>query len=296
MTESVHIGCLQTRLDGSTEDNLERIETGMQEAARQDIQLLVLPELHQGPYFCQNEDASVFDRAEPIPGPTTEHLGRLAQRHGLVLVASLFERRMEGIFHNTAVVFDRDGQIAGLYRKMHIPDDPGYYEKFYFSPGDQDGFQPIDTSVGRLGVLICWDQWFPEAARLMALAGAEILVYPTAIGWDIKDAASEQARQLEAWQTVQRGHAVANHLPLICCNRTGWEAHPREQGNGSQFWGHSFICDAQGAWLARTDEQTEGLLSAQWDRTLTRDLRRIWPFFRDRRIDAYQGLTTRSQK
>ncbi|HKZ16996.1 MAG TPA: carbon-nitrogen hydrolase, partial [Geobacteraceae bacterium] len=254
--------------------------------------LVVLQELHAGPYFCQSEDTSHFDMAEPIPGPSTELLGAAAAQCGVVLVASLFERRAPGLYHNTAVVFEKDGTVAGKYRKMHIPDDPAYYEKFYFTPGDL-GFNPISTSVGNIGVLVCWDQWYPEAARLMALAGAQILVYPTAIGWDPADGAEEKKRQLEAWITIQRAHAVANGIPVIAVNRVGYEAAPGSDDNGIQFWGNSFVAGCQGEILAQGPDDKEELLVAGIDLTRSEDVRRIWPFLRDRRIDAYQDLLRR---
>jgi N-carbamoylputrescine amidase len=263
-------------------------------AARASCQLVVLPELHQAGYFCQREDATCFELAETVPGPTTEHLGHLAAAAGLVIIGSVFERRAAGVYHNTAVVLDSDGSLAGVYRKMHIPDDPGYYEKFYFTPGDL-GFTPVDTAVGRLGALVCWDQWFPEAARLMALAGAELLLYPTAIGWDRADAEDERRRQLDAWRTVQRGHAVANGLPLIACNRVGFEPAPEATSpeDGIQFWGSSFVCGPQGEVLASASETDAEDLIVDIDLGRAESVRRIWPFFRDRRIDAYGDLLQR---
>ncbi|ROR32670.1 carbon-nitrogen hydrolase [Inmirania thermothiophila] len=288
--DTLPIALVQQRCDGAPEANLARSLDGIAEAARAGAALVVLPELHRTPYFCQREDVAAFDLAEPVPGPTTERLAEAARTHGVVVVASVFERRAPGLCHNTAVVLDRDGRIAGRYRKMHIPDDPGYHEKFYFTPGDL-GFRPVDTAVGRLGVLVCWDQWYPEAARLMALAGAELLLYPTAIGFDPAEPADEQARQLEAWRTVQRGHAVANGLPLAACNRTGFEPAPDGAG-GIRFWGASFVCGPQGEWLASAGEE-ETVLLAEIDRGRTEAVRRIWPFLRDRRIDAYAGLARR---
>lgn len=264
----------------------------IRQAATAGAQLVVLQELHTGPYFCQTEQTGQFDRAETIPGPSTGLFGRLAAELGIVLVTSLFERRAPGLYHNTAVVFERDGSIAGTYRKMHIPDDPGFYEKFYFTPGDL-GFTPIKTSVGNLGVLVCWDQWYPEAARLMALAGADLLIYPTAIGWDPADDDAEKERQREAWITVQRGHAIANGLPLIAVNRVGFEASPDPRAQGIQFWGSSFVAGPQGEFLAQGSCDREELLLAEIDRGRSENVRRIWPFLRDRRIDAYQGLTRR---
>ncbi|MEO0876577.1 MAG: carbon-nitrogen hydrolase, partial [Bacteroidota bacterium] len=255
-------------------------------------QLVVLQELHRGLYFCQTEDTTVFDQGEPIPGPSTERFGQIAAELGLVLVLSLFEKRAPGLYHNTAVVIEKDGQLAGTYRKMHIPDDPAYYEKFYFTPGDL-GFQPIVTSVGTLGVLVCWDQWYPEAARLMALAGAEVLIYPTAIGYELTDSKEEQQRQFDAWLTVQRGHAVANGLPVITVNRTGFEPDPSGHTGGIQFWGQSFVAGPQGELLYTAPEREEAVVVVDIDRERTEEVRRIWPFFRDRRIDAYHGLTKR---
>jgi len=253
---------------------------------------VLLQELHNGPYFCQRESVEVFDQAESIPGPGTARIGNLAEELQLVVVASLFERRAAGLYHNTAVVFDRSAAIAGKYRKMHIPDDPAFYEKFYFTPGDL-GFEPIDTSVGRLGVLVCWDQWYPEAARLMALAGAELLLYPTAIGWDPNDDQAEKDRQRDAWITVQRGHAVANGLPLLACNRTGHEADPSGVGDGIQFWGNSFVAGPQGEFLAQAKTDGRTLLMTDVDLARSEHVRRIWPFLRDRRIDAYADLLKR---
>jgi len=280
----------QTCSDDRTQ-NLTKSCEEIRKAAEQGAQLVLLQELHTGPYFCQTEDTAQFDLAETIPGPSTEQLGALAAELGIVIVASLFERRAPGLYHNTAVVLDADGSIAGRYRKMHIPDDPGFYEKFYFTPGDL-GFRPIDTAVGRLGVLVCWDQWYPEAARLMCLAGAELLLYPTAIGWDPNDDAAEQARQLDAWFTVQRSHAIANGVPLLSCNRVGHEADPSGTTDGIQFWGSSFICGPQGEVLARAGETAETLVT-QIDRRRSEDIRRIWPFLRDRRIDAYDPILRR---
>ncbi|CAK0766781.1 N-carbamoylputrescine amidase [Gammaproteobacteria bacterium] len=277
-----------------TEDrtsNLAASCRGIRSAAAAGARLILLEELHSGVYFCQTEDPRCFDAAESIPGPSTELLGRLASELGVVIVASLFERRAPGLYHNTAVVLETDGQIAGRYRKMHIPDDPGYYEKFYFTPGDL-GFTPIPTSVGRLGVLVCWDQWYPEAARLMALAGADLLLYPTAIGWDPRDPPDERARQHAAWVTLQRGHAIANALPVLACNRVGQEPDPSGQSPGIQFWGGSFIAGPQGEILAQAGEESVTLV-ATLDLTHTEKVRRMWPFLRDRRIDAYHDLTRR---
>ena len=264
--------------------------------------LVLLQELHCTHYFCQTEDTSLFDLAEPLDGPSAQTLARWAKEYNCVLVGSLFEKRAPGVFHNTAVVFERDGTMAGFYRKMHIPDDPGFYEKFYFTPGDavrhdgSSGFTPIRTSVGNLGVLVCWDQWYPEAARLMALAGADLLLYPTAIGWDPNDTAEEQGRQKEAWQLIQRSHAVANHLPVIVANRVGHEADPSGQSEGIRFWGGSFISGQQGNLLAEGDADSAQYLVADVETGRTEYLRRIWPYFRDRRIDAYGGLQHRFLK
>ena len=272
--------------------NLAKLEKNIREVASQGAELVVLQELHNGLYFCQTEDVSVFDQAETIPGPSTELFGKLAAEHGLVLVLSLFEKRAPGLYHNTAVVLEKDGTIAGMYRKMHIPDDPAYYEKFYFTPGDL-GFEPIQTSVGKLGVLICWDQWYPEAARLMALAGAEILIYPTAIGWESTDTTEEKERQRDAWITVQRSHAVANGIPVISCNRVGYEADPSGITKGIQFWGTSFIAGPQGEILTKTSDKKDENLVFDLDLNRTETVRRWWPFFRDRRIDAYHDLIKR---
>ncbi|HIO30002.1 MULTISPECIES: carbon-nitrogen hydrolase [Marinobacter] len=293
------IAAIQQQCSADKDTSLATSERLIRQAATDGAQLVVLQELHATLYFCQTEDTSVFELAEPIPGPTSRRLSALAAELGIVLVGSIFERRMNGVYHNTAVVFERDGNIAGLYRKMHIPDDPGFYEKFYFTPGDasfndgRNGFTPIDTSVGRLGVLVCWDQWYPEAARLMALAGAEVLIYPTAIGWDVTDDPEEQARQLDAWVTVQRGHAVANNLPVIAPNRVGTEPDPSGNSDGIRFWGNSFICGPQGEFLARADDKSETLLSATINRSRSESIRRIWPYFRDRRIDAYGDILKR---
>lgn len=288
----LRVALVQDRDHGSTEANLAAIEAAVARAAEAGARLVLLQELHNGPYFCQHEDTAEFDRAEPIPGPSTERLGALAARHGVVLVASLFERRAAGLYHNTAVVLERDGRLLGRYRKMHIPDDPGFLEKFYFTPGDL-GFTPIETSVGRLGVLVCWDQWYPEAARLMALAGAELLLYPTAIGWDPADADDEKARQREAWITVQRGHAVANGLPVLAVNRVGFEPSPTPGNRGIAFWGSSFIAGPQGEFLARAGTDEPELLVCDVDLARSEAVRRIWPFLRDRRIDAYGDLLKR---
>jgi N-carbamoylputrescine amidase len=272
--------------------NVEASLDGIRTAVARGADLVCLPELHAGPYFCQTEDPGAFDLAEPIPGPTTGQIAALAAELGVVVVASIFERRAAGLYHNTAVVLDADGAIAGRYRKMHIPDDPGYYEKFYFAPGDL-GFQPIDTAVGRLGVLVCWDQWYPEAARLMALAGAEVLLYPTAIGWSDADDPAEQARQREAWVTIQRAHAVANGLPVVVCNRTGHEADPSGATGGIRFWGSSFIAGPQGEVLDQAGPDAAQVLVVDVERRRGEEVRRLWPFLRDRRIDAYADLVRR---
>ncbi len=272
--------------------NIDHSILGIREAAAQGAKLVLLPELHTGPYFCQIENTQYFDLAEPIPGPSTEVFGTLAAELEVVIVISLFEHRAPGIYHNTAVILEADGRMAGRYRKMHIPDDPGFYEKFYFTPGDL-GFTPIDTSVGRLGVLVCWDQWYPEAARLMALAGAELLLYPSAIGWDSHDDEAEKSRQQEAWITIQRGHAIANSLPLLASNRIGLEPDPSQQTPGIQFWGSSFIAGPQGELLAVGPRDEAAVLVAEIDFQRTETLRRIWPYLRDRRIDAYGPLTKR---
>jgi len=290
--KTLKVALLQETDRGSRDANLDAIEAGLREAAAKGAELVLLQELHNGPYFCQHESVDEFDLAETIPGPSTERIGRLAHELKLVVVASIFEKRATGLYHNTAVVFDRSAVIAGKYRKMHIPDDPAFYEKFYFTPGDL-GFDPIDTSVGRLGVLVCWDQWYPEAARLMALAGADLLLYPTAIGWDPKDEQAEKDRQREAWVTVQRGHAVANGLPLLSCNRTGYEADKAGVGNGIQFWGTSFVAGPQGEFLAQAGTDQRELLVVDVDMARSEHVRRIWPFLRDRRIDAYGDLLKR---
>ncbi|HHJ38690.1 MAG: acyltransferase [Methylothermaceae bacteria B42] len=292
MTESFKVAVIQQACHGSWQENMETVCRHIRQAASEGAELVLLPELHGLPYFCQIESTANFDLAETIPGKTTEKLGDLARELNIVIVASVFERRSPGLHHNTSVVLEKDGSIAGIYRKMHIPDDPGFYEKFYFTPGDL-GFQPISTSVAKLGVLVCWDQWFPEAARLMALAGAEILLYPTAIGWDPRDDDGEKRRQLEAWQLSQRAHAVANGLPVASCNRIQLEPDPSHQTPGIHFWGNSFIAGPQGELLAQAGSEEESVLIAQISRRRYEEVRRIWPFFRDRRIDAYQGLTRR---
>ncbi|HBX88177.1 MAG TPA: acyltransferase [Marinilabiliaceae bacterium] len=272
--------------------NINKLERNIANVAAQGAQLVVLQELHNSLYFCQTENTDVFDLAETIPGPSTTWLSRLAKDLKLVIVASLFEKRAPGLYHNTAVVFENDGTIAGKYRKMHIPDDPAYYEKFYFTPGDL-GFEPINTSIGRLGVLVCWDQWYPEAARLMALAGADILIYPTAIGWESTDADDEKKRQQDAWIISQRGHAVANGLPLISVNRVGYEADPSGQTGGIHFWGNSFVAGPQGEILAEAGMAADENLLVEIDLKRSESVRRIWPFLRDRRIDAYGNIVKR---
>ncbi|MGF6492740.1 N-carbamoylputrescine amidase [Luteibacter sp. 621] len=290
--KTLKVALLQETDRGSRDANLDAIESALREAAKAGVELVLLQELHNGPYFCQHESVAEFDRAETIPGPGTDRIGKLAEELKLVVVASIFEKRATGLYHNTAVVFDRSAAIAGKYRKMHIPDDPAFYEKFYFTPGDI-GFEPIQTSVGKLGVLVCWDQWYPEAARLMALAGADLLFYPTAIGWEPNDDDAEKGRQREAWITVQRGHAVANGLPLLSCNRTGYEADPSGVGSGIQFWGSSFVAGPQGEFLAQAGTDGRELLIVDIDMERSEHVRRIWPFLRDRRIDAYGDLTKR---
>lgn len=286
------IGFLQQHNTADTRDNILRLAEGVADLAKRGAELIVLQELHNSLYFCQVESVDNFDLAEPIPGPSTDMFGELAREYGVVIVTSLFERRAPGLYHNTAVVIERDGTIAGKYRKMHIPDDPAYYEKFYFTPGDL-GFHPIDTSVGRLGVMVCWDQWYPEAARLMALQGAEILIYPTAIGYESSDAPEEQQRQRSAWQTVQRGHAVANGLPVVAVNRVGHEPDPSGQTRGITFWGTSFVAGPQGEifYEASTDEEESIIVDI--DMYHSEQVRRWWPFLRDRRIEEYGGITKR---
>lgn len=286
------IGILQQHNIADTKKNIERLAENITDLAQRGAELVVLQELHNSLYFCQTEDVNNFDLAEPIPGPSTDFYGELARKLGIVLVTSLFEKRATGLYHNTAVVIEKDGTIAGKYRKMHIPDDPAYYEKFYFTPGDI-GFHPIDTSVGRLGVLVCWDQWYPEAARLMALQGAEMLIYPTAIGYESSDTEAEQQRQREAWTTVMRGHAVANGLPVIAVNRVGHESDPSEQTGGIQFWGSSFVAGPQGELLYRASDNEEESIILNIDLDHSEQVRRWWPFLRDRRIDEYKAITKR---
>ena len=286
------VGLIQQACSANGYDNRQRLAEHIGAAAKEGAQLVVLQELHNTPYFCQVENVDNFDLAEPIPGPSTDFFGELARQHGIVLVISLFERRAPGLHHNTAVVLEKDGTIAGKYRKMHIPDDPAYYEKFYFTPGDM-GFHPITTSVGKLGVQVCWDQWYPEGARLMALQGADLLIYPTAIGYESSDTPGEQTRQREAWTTVQRGHAVANGLPVITVNRVGHEADPSGQTKGITFWGSSFVAGPQGELLAQASTQDEEVVVVTVDLHRSECVRRWWPFLRDRRIEAFTDLTRR---
>lgn len=291
----IKIGLVQQSNTADIQANIIQLKENIRCCAREGAQLVILQELHNGSYFCQTEDPALFDLAETIPGPSTDTFGALARELGVVLVLSLFEKRAPGLFHNTAVVIEKDGSIAGKYRKMHIPDDPAYYEKFYFTPGDL-GFEPIDTSVGRLGVLVCWDQWYPEAARLMAMRGAEILIYPTAIGWESTDADDEKARQTDAWIISQRAHAVANGLHVVAVNRTGYEADPSGVTNGILFWGNSFVAGPQGELLAELSKKEDQNKVLEIDLSRTEAVRRMWPFFRDRRIDAFDGLTKRFLK
>jgi N-carbamoylputrescine amidase len=286
------IGIIQQANSENVLDNIDRLQVRIKEAASAGAELIVLQELHNGLYFCQVEDPDNFDLAEPVPGPSTELFGKLAKESGVVLVLSLFEKRAAGLYHNTAVVIEKDGTIAGKYRKMHIPDDPAYYEKFYFTPGDL-GFEPIQTSVGKLGVLVCWDQWYPEAARMMALAGAEILIYPTAIGWESTDPEEEKERQLNAWIVSQRAHAVANGLYVVSVNRTGYEPDPSGVTNGIQFWGNSFIAGPQGEYIVKAENNKEEVLVAEISLARSETVRRMWPFLRDRRIDFFHDLTRR---
>jgi len=285
-------GIIQQRNTADMADNISRLVESVRKCASQGAQLIVFQELHNRLYFCQTEDTAYFDWAESIPGPSTDRFSALAKECGVVIVTSLFEKRATGVFHNTAVVLDKNGSIAGKYRKMHIPDDPAYYEKFYFTPGDL-GFNPIQTSVGRLGILVCWDQWFPEAARLMALKGADMLIYPTAIGWDSNDKDKEKKRQQDAWQTVQRGHAITNGLNVVTVNRVGHEPDPSGQTKGIQFWGHSFVCGPQGEIILQAPDYEEYTAIVDIELNRSEHIRRWWPFFRDRRIDAFDGLTKR---
>ena len=286
------IGILQQHNVAERKTNMTRLAQGIADLAARGAKLIILQELHNSLYFCQTEDVDNFALAEPVPGPSTNFFGELAKELGVVIVTSLFERRAPGLYHNTAVVIERNGSIAGKYRKMHIPDDPAYYEKFYFTPGDM-GFEPINTSVGRLGVMVCWDQWYPEAARLMALAGAEILIYPTAIGYAATDDAQEQQRQREAWTTVQRGHAIANGLPLVAVNRVGYEPDPSRLTDGIQFWGSSFVAGPQGELYYQASDNEEESVIVNINLDHSEDVRRWWPFLRDRRIDSYNELTKR---
>lgn len=290
--KQINVGIIQQHNTADIKQNMQRLAESIKSLAQDGANLIVLQELHNGLYFCQTENVDLFDLAESIPGPSTEFYGLLAKELGVVIVTSLFEKRAPGLYHNTAVVIESDGTIAGKYRKMHIPDDPAYYEKFYFTPGDL-GFHPIDTSIGRLGVLVCWDQWYPEAARLMALQGAELLIYPTAIGYESSDSEEEQQRQREAWTTVQRGHAVANGLPVISVNRVGFEPDPSKQTNGIQFWGSSMVVGPQGEFLYRApaDEEVSRIVKVDLERS--EQVRRWWPFLRDRRIDQYGEITKR---
>lgn len=294
----MRVAVIQQKNSTDLQANLDHSLALIRDAADKGAELVLLQELHRSLYFCQTEDTAVFDLAESIPGPSTDTLGALARELGIVIVGSLFEKRATGLYHNTAVVLEKDGSLAGIYRKMHIPDDPGFYEKFYFTPGDADfnngrsGFSPIETSVGKLGLLICWDQWYPEAARLMALAGADLLLYPTAIGWAPSDDDGEKQRQLNAWITIQRAHGIANGLPVLVANRTGFEQSPQDD-NGIQFWGNSFVCGPQGEFLAQADSDSEQVLLADVDMQRSESVRRIWPYLRDRRVDAYGDITKR---
>ena len=290
--KEIRIGILQQHNTADNEDNIRRLAENIADLATRGAQLIILQELHNSLYFCQTEDVSKFDLAEPIPGPSTGFFGELARKYGVVIVTSLFEKRAPGLYHNTAVVLEKDGSIAGTYRKMHIPDDPAYYEKFYFTPGDL-GFHPIETSIGKLGVMVCWDQWYPEAARLMALAGADILIYPTAIGFESSDTIEEQQRQREAWMTVQRGHAVANGLPVIAVNRVGYEPDPSGQTKGINFWGSSFAAGPQGEIWAEASKTEEESIILEMDIERCEQVRRWWPFLRDRRIEEYGDITKR---
>lgn len=290
--KQINVAMIQQSCHSERQASMDKTAALVRKAAKDGAQLVLLQELHAGPYFCQTEDTSQFDRAETIPGPGTDFWGGLALELKIVLVTSLFERRAPGLYHNTAVVLERDGSIAGVYRKMHIPDDPGFYEKFYFTPGDL-GFTPVKTSVGSLGVLVCWDQWYPEAARLMALAGADLLIYPTAIGWDPNDSAEEQQRQVDAWETVQRGHAIANGLPVLAVNRVGFESSPDPAASGILFWGNSFAAGPQGEILKKGSRDQEEILQVTIDLERSENVRRIWPFLRDRRIDSYGEIIRR---
>lgn len=285
------VGIIQQANSSDLKSNIAKLQAKIRDLSNDGAELIVLQELHNGLYFCQTEDTNVFEQAETIPGPSTDQFGKLAEELGVVIVLSLFEKRAAGLYHNTAVIIEKDGSIAGKYRKMHIPDDPAYYEKFYFTPGDL-GFKPIETSVGKLGVLVCWDQWYPEAARLMAMSGAELLIYPTAIGWESTDTEDEKKRQLDAWITIQRAHSVANGIPVITVNRTGYEADPSGVTNGISFWGNSFVCGPQGEFLYHAEVGEETSI-VEIDKKRTENVRRWWPFFRDRRIDFYDNITNR---
>jgi N-carbamoylputrescine amidase len=290
--KEIKIGILQQHNIADCTNNIKRLAEGIDDLAKRGAQIIVLQELHNSLYFCQAENVKNFDLAEPIPGPSTGLFGELAKQFGVIIVTSLFERRAAGIYHNTAVVIEKDGTIAGTYRKMHIPDDPAYYEKFYFTPGDL-GFHPIDTSLGRLGVMVCWDQWYPEAARLMTLQGAEILIYPTAIGYESTDSKEEQQRQREAWTTIQRGHAIANGIPVVAVNRVGFEPDPSGQTQGIQFWGSSFVAGPQGELFYQASDKEEESIVLNVDFAHSEEVRRWWPFLRDRRTDQYEDLTKR---
>lgn len=292
MNKNIIVSAVQQPCNADKQTNLNLSVELIDQAKQSGANLVVLPELHLGPYFCQNEDYNQFATAEPIPGPSSQILAQAAKKIGVVVVSTIFEMRAPGLYHNTAVIFDKDGSIAGKYRKMHIPDDPGYYEKYYFTPGDI-GFKPIETSVGKLGVMVCWDQWYPEGARLMALAGAEVLIYPTAIGWDPKDKNEEKQRQLDAWITIQRAHAVANGIPVVACNRIGFEHSPNDHTTGIEFWGNSFIAGPQGEFLVHAGANEQIILTQELDRSRSERVRQIWPYLRDRRIDEYGKLTQR---
>ena len=292
MQNKIKVGFIQQHNTNDINDNMQRLKRGIEQLAKQGAQLIVLQELHNSLYFCQIETVDNFDLAEPIPGPSTAFFSEIAAANNVVIVTSLFEKRAAGLYHNTSVVIEKDGSIAGKYRKMHIPDDPAYYEKFYFTPGDL-GFVPIQTSLGKLGILVCWDQWYPEAARLMALNGAELLIYPTAIGYESSDAEEEKQRQREAWTTVQRGHAVANGLPVIAVNRVGFEPDPSQQTQGITFWGSSFVAGSQGEFIYRASETEEECTIVEIDLRRSEQVRRWWPFLRDRRIDEYHNITKR---
>jgi len=292
MQNKIKVGFIQQHNTNDINDNMQRLKKGIEQLAKQGAQLIVLQELHNSLYFCQIETVDNFDLAEPIPGPSTAFFSEIAASNNVVIVTSLFEKRAAGLYHNTSVVIEKDGSIAGKYRKMHIPDDPAYYEKFYFTPGDL-GFTPIQTSLGKLGILVCWDQWYPEAARLMALNGAELLIYPTAIGYESSDAEEEKQRQREAWTTVQRGHAVANGLPVIAVNRVGFEPDPSQQTQGITFWGSSFVAGSQGEFIYRASETEEECTIVEIDLQRSEQVRRWWPFLRDRRIDEYHNITKR---